>query len=1172
MAAFRENSKEMGGKTSGSSQQSAPPAARDKTLHPFYIISMRTQPIQSTRIFNVAGRTRWFLLLLITILVSGPGATFLAGQSAPGQDRTKKVFAHHMGSLNAGRGAMAWYTHNPQLGDPSTSNGGDYRNLPIVPHDMTNLTLEESADLQIRRAMRIGIDGFAVNAWAGSDEAKRFLDALFKVAEENDYPFEISICPDANAIDQSNGFTNAIVDAIKYLLDRHGDSPKLARRDGKPIIFGYQSNWIWVEYLWRKYEDQELVDIARTTPEGWELIKDAFENIESLVGQQLYFQFEMGAFYSGLKTRGVPQDGYYRAAQVVAKHMPAVNEFLPSRHTADFARAAREAGSEWGHPVYMNYDNNRTNWSHGGPGTDRLRQGWQEARDLDSTLMQYTTWNDYHENTNVSPGMMTNYSYFDLTAYFIDWWKKGAQPAAERDRMYVFSRKYPRDAKLFPFQSYAATDGVIEVLTILPQAGRVRVPGRGEYEAPAGMFVKQFPVTPGPVSAELIRNNSVQLRVESPEPVTGLPFRQDNGIVGISSECERHWQADFGNIPMSLYSEYGDNDGDGLPNWFEMYWFGKLGDFSTATGVDPQADANGDGSSNLEDFQAQRSPVGTGGSLTARRPYGDTAAEIPGVIEAEHFDYGGTGVAYFDTVSSNQGGQLRATENVDIQTTTDAGGGHNVGWIAAGEWLEYAVDVKAPGIYDLQVRIASPDAGGRMRVLMEGKEVGAVAIPATGGWQSWQTLTVPVTLTAGPQTMRLAMDAGGFNFNFVEFIATAVNHPSVVTITSPSDGVSFSAGESIGIEADASDADGEIVRVEFFSGSEKIGEAVTSPYSFSWAGMSAGFHTLTARAVDSEGQSTTSAPVEIEVREGVAKRAPLGDVVVRLPGRVRAVDFDRGGQDVAYHDTTSSNQGNQFRTDEGVDIEVTSDTGGGFNVGWTESGEWLLYTVDVAEAGQYDLHLRVASINSGGHLHVEFEGTSSTRMDVPNTGGWQSWRTVTASNVRLEQGEQTLRLSFDTGGMNVNYLEVAPATAASPDVSYTAWQSRHFTQEELADPSISGDSADADGNGVPNLMEYALNRDPRGQQQSGGLPEAGTVALEGQEYLTLTFNRPAGVEDVVYQVEVSSDLKNWESDQAVVPVSVTPNGETETVVIRDGRPLENAPSRFIRLRVDRQNS
>src|SRR5699024_10357311 len=90
-------------------------------------------------------------------------------------------------------------------------------------------------------------------------------------------------------------------------------------------------------------------------------------------------------------------------------------------------------------------------------------------------------------------------------------------------------------------------------------------------------------------------------------------------------------------------------------------------------------------------------------------PYGGTAAAVPGTIQAENFDEGGAGVAYVDTTSGNAGGKYRVTD-VDIESSADAGGGYDLGWVFAGERLNYSVNVAAAGTYDIDVRVASPGA------------------------------------------------------------------------------------------------------------------------------------------------------------------------------------------------------------------------------------------------------------------------------------------------------------------------------------------------------------------------------------------------------------------------------------------------------------------------------
>lgn len=146
----------------------------------------------------------------------------------------------------------------------------------------------------------------------------------------------------------------------------------------------------------------------------------------------------------------------------------------------------------------------------------------------------------------------------------------------------------------------------------------------------------------------------------------------------------------------------------------------------------------------------------------------DAALTLPGSLRAVDFDQGGEGVAYHDSSPGNSGGALRASD-VDIEVSAE--GGHNVGWVADGEWLRYTVLVDASGTYLLSFRVASPLSNGRLHVEAGDVDVtGPVAVPNTGGWQAWTTVSVPAHLTAGRQTLRIAFDIGGFNLHRVDIV------------------------------------------------------------------------------------------------------------------------------------------------------------------------------------------------------------------------------------------------------------------------------------------------------------------------------------------------------------------------------------------------------------------
>ena len=527
-----------------------------------------------------------------------------------------------MGCFPVASGPIGWWREQvhqvrPDSKSAADAMGGRFRNWYLVPQGM-KLSAEESADLEIRRALRIGIDGFAIDAWAGH-QAKDVLAALFKVAEEKGHPFELTICLDPNCHapyargEKAGGLLQGYTDTIRYLLDRHGSSPNLARRDGKPLIFGYHSRG-----LGRSTRARD----ALASPEAWPSLIESYKELERKVGQPLYLHFGMGAFFYGCDLNKMPgtrpphQPGVWmvKASAAMAEHFPAVGAFIDYLFVPELdamAAAVKAKGAEWSQPLWHQYEN-IIHQIHIWKGTDLLRDRWQRARETGSTLIQYVTWNDYGENTILAPGYQTRYAIYDLNAYFIEWWKTGRPPTVDRDKVYLISRKYPKEAKTFPFRSRRFAETVLEVITILPEPATVRLPGRDvRYAAPKGFFVKQFPLTVGPVIAEIVRRSKVAARLEHPEPVTERPFREDNAITCISTEFDRHWKADFGDTLPQMFSETGDDDHDGLPNWFEMYWFGKLFDWTSATEAKPDADPDGDGKINLEEYLAQTDPTET---------------------------------------------------------------------------------------------------------------------------------------------------------------------------------------------------------------------------------------------------------------------------------------------------------------------------------------------------------------------------------------------------------------------------------------------------------------------------------------------------------------------------------------------------------------------------------
>jgi len=154
--------------------------------------------------------------------------------------------------------------------------------------------------------------------------------------------------------------------------------------------------------------------------------------------------------------------------------------------------------------------------------------------------------------------------------------------------------------------------------------------------------------------------------------------------------------------------------------------------------------------------------------------------------------------------------------------------------------------------------------------------------------------------------------------------------------------------------------------------------------------------------------------------------------------------------------------------------------------------------------------------------------------------------------------------------IGTTWAAVTPASDLPPAEGYAAWRDSTFGAD-AGNPAISGPHADPDGDGVKNLLEYALGRNPLAASRAG-LPTVSrqTFTVDGQQgtYLTLTFTKPNAVTDVGYNVEVSGGLASWGG--GAVLESATDNGETTTYIYRDAVPLTSESRRFMRLSVTQQ--
>jgi hypothetical protein len=155
-----------------------------------------------------------------------------------------------------------------------------------------------------------------------------------------------------------------------------------------------------------------------------------------------------------------------------------------------------------------------------------------------------------------------------------------------------------------------------------------------------------------------------------------------------------------------------------------------------------------------------------------------------------------------------------------------------------------------------------------------------------------------------------------------------------------------------------------------------------------------------------------------------------------IPGYIFAADYDMGKDGFAYGDndyqnTSGSsngawNSGGQYRND-GVDIEKCNDSAtNGYDVGWIDNGEFLTFTINVAETATYDVSVRFAANAGGGMIRLQMDGTFiSDSLTLPSTGGWQTWSSMNTGQYSLTAGTHLFGIYFLDAGFNLNYINFA---------------------------------------------------------------------------------------------------------------------------------------------------
>ncbi len=165
-----------------------------------------------------------------------------------------------------------------------------------------------------------------------------------------------------------------------------------------------------------------------------------------------------------------------------------------------------------------------------------------------------------------------------------------------------------------------------------------------------------------------------------------------------------------------------------------------------------------------------------------------------------------------------------------------------------------------------------------------------------------------------------------------------------------------------------------------------------------------------------------------------------------IPGTIVAANFDAGGEGIAYHDVDKGNKGGIYRTNEDVDLESYDNS---YTIGWFDYGEWVEYTIQVAETGTYRGTFRVASQTGGGSFSVYVDNQLiANRVKVGATGGWSTFQSISVDTLKFTEGIHVLKV-LSYGGFNLGKMTFTKLT----DVESA--ETEKFTLDIYPNPAIN---------------------------------------------------------------------------------------------------------------------
>ncbi|WP_426491038.1 Ig-like domain-containing protein [Hymenobacter sp. 102] len=376
-------------------------------------------------------------------------------------------------------------------------------------------------------------------------------------------------------------------------------------------------------------------------------------------------------------------------------------------------------------------------------------------------------------------------------------------------------------------------------------------------------------------------------------------------------------------------------------------------------------------------------------------------------------------------------GMVFSNSSTTLQPSADAARAGMLTTAIGGTNVGATVGNVPSGTYSVYAYIWEDNNPETTNIVLEGQTVQSNY--NTGSAGTWKRLG-PFTANVTDGNIVLATSGGHPNLSGIEiWKANTATQNQAPTVSLAAASSSVPVNTALALTATAADADGSVAKVEFFSGATKLGEDTSAPFQLSWTPTAAGSVSLTAKATDNAGASTTSSPVAVTVNPVAAATFYRA---INLNGSATTLDGNAWQGSTAANYTTN---GTPF-ANQGVSLNPATTTAYSQMIRSSVYARNLSFSMTSVPNGTYDVYAYVWEDNAAQTVTLALNG--QTVLSNFNTGNAGNWKKIGPFTTTVSNG--TLTLTSTGGDLNLSGVEVWKKSAG------TAFQVLNPFQREAA--------------------------------------------------------------------------------------------------------------------------